>query len=72
MIDNSIEFEYAIAKKDLGFVTFFDSTMLSLEPNRFDDKFYNSYGLVQDIIRLLDHLELIWVFLLMKVDLYFT
>ena len=44
MIDSSIEFEYAIAK-DLGVITFFDSTMLSLEPNRFDDKFYNSYGL---------------------------
>lgn len=44
MIDNSLEFEYAI-RKDLGVVTFFDSTMLSLEPNRFDDKFYNAYGL---------------------------
>lgn len=43
MIDNSVEFEYAI-RKDFGVVTFFDSTMLSLEPNKFDEKFYNSYG----------------------------
>ena len=43
MIDSSIEFEYAI-KKDLGIVTFFDSTMLSLEVNKFNEKFYNSYG----------------------------
>lgn len=43
MIDSSVEFEYAI-KKDLGIVTFFDSTMLSLEVNKFNEKFYNSYG----------------------------
>ena len=43
MIDSSIEFEYAI-KKDLGIVTFFDSTMLSLEVNKFNENFYNSYG----------------------------
>lgn len=43
MIDSSLEFEYAI-KKDLGIVTFFDSTMLSLEVNKFNEKFYNSYG----------------------------
>ncbi|WP_198305409.1 autotransporter assembly complex protein TamA [Arcobacter vandammei] len=43
MIDSSIEFEYAL-KKDLGIVTFFDSTMLSLETNKFSDTFYNSYG----------------------------
>lgn len=43
MIDSSIEFEYAL-KKDFGLVTFFDSTMLSLETNKFNDTFYNSYG----------------------------
>ena len=43
MIDSSVEFEYAI-KKDLGIVTFFDSTMLSLEVNKFNENFYNSYG----------------------------
>lgn len=43
MIDSSLEFEYAV-KKDWGFVTFFDSTMLSLESNKFNEKFYNSYG----------------------------
>ncbi|QKF73954.1 putative autotransporter secretion outer membrane protein TamA [Aliarcobacter faecis] len=43
MIDSSLEFEYAL-NKDLGLVTFFDSTMLSLEENKFNDKFYNSYG----------------------------
>lgn len=43
MIDSSVEFEYSI-RKDLGVVTFFDSTMLSLETNKFNDKFYNSYG----------------------------
>ncbi|QKF58595.1 autotransporter assembly complex protein TamA [Aliarcobacter lanthieri] len=44
MIDSSLEFEYAL-NKDLGLVTFFDSTMLSLEENKFNDKFYNSYGI---------------------------
>lgn len=44
MIDSSIEFEYAI-KKDLGMVTFFDSSMLSLQSNKFNEKFYNSYGI---------------------------
>lgn len=43
MIDSSIEFEYAL-KKYFGLVTFFDSTMLSLETNKFNDTFYNSYG----------------------------
>ena len=43
MIDSSLEFEYAI-NKDLGIVTFFDSTMLSLKENKFNDKFYNSFG----------------------------
>ncbi|WP_418185053.1 autotransporter assembly complex protein TamA [Aliarcobacter vitoriensis] len=43
MIDSSLEFEYAL-NKDLGVVTFFDSTMLSLQENKFNDKFYNSYG----------------------------
>jgi len=38
MIDSSLEFEYAI-KKDLGIVTFFDSTMLSLEVNKFNENF---------------------------------
>ncbi|WP_418180175.1 autotransporter assembly complex protein TamA [Aliarcobacter lanthieri] len=44
MIDSSLEFEYSL-NKDLGLVTFFDSTMLSLEENKFNDKFYNSYGI---------------------------
>ena len=43
MIDNSLEFEYNIYK-DLGLATFFDSTMLSLEANKFDEEFYHSYG----------------------------
>ncbi|MCT7539623.1 BamA/TamA family outer membrane protein [Aliarcobacter cryaerophilus] len=43
MIDSSLEFEYNIYK-NIGIVTFFDSTMLSLESNNFNDKFYNSFG----------------------------
>ena len=43
MIDSSLEFEYNIYK-NIGVVTFFDSTMLSLESNNFNDKFYNSFG----------------------------
>ncbi len=43
MIDSSLEFEYSV-KKDFGVVTFFDSTMLSLQTNKFNDTFYNSYG----------------------------
>ncbi|AXK49407.1 hypothetical protein CRU87_04900 [Aliarcobacter trophiarum LMG 25534] len=43
MIDSSLEFEYNIYK-NVGLVTFFDSTMLSMETNKFNDKFYNSFG----------------------------
>lgn len=44
MIDSSLEFEYNVYK-DISIATFFDSTMLSLEPNHFSEKFYNSVGL---------------------------
>ncbi len=44
MIDNSLEFEYNVYK-DIGIATFFDSTMLSLKPNDFSEKFYNSIGI---------------------------
>lgn len=43
LIDSSLEFEYNVYK-DVGVATFFDSTMLSLEPKNFNDDFYNSYG----------------------------
>lgn len=43
LIDSSLEFEYNVYK-DIGVATFFDSTMLNLEANNFNDKFYNSYG----------------------------
>jgi outer membrane protein insertion porin family len=43
LIDNSLEVEYNIYK-DIGVVTFFDSTMLSLKAHSFNENFYNSYG----------------------------
>lgn len=43
IIDSSFEIEYAIYK-DLGIALFYDSSMLSLKSNDYNQKFYNSYG----------------------------
>jgi translocation and assembly module TamA len=44
LIDVLTELRYEVYNK-LYLVTFYDSTMLNLEPKKFDSKFYDSYGL---------------------------
>ena len=70
MIDNSIEFEYNVYK-DLGIATFFWLTMLSLEANKFNEKFYHSYGIGARYYTPIGPLRVDFGFLWMMVDLCF-